>query len=152
MAILTIETPLSDADRAMLKHLLRQDEPSEATEPEPDKPAPAKKTAAKKATATAKTEPEPEIRDEVGAEVEPANVPDEPVEEEIDAAEFQKLIKETVKTASGVMKTEGGSDKVKASLDKIGVERVGRLQNPEQVERFLRLIELPLAEIPKSSL
>lgn len=121
MATLTIELPLNQADRDFLISYLRLD----AVESGADKPAPAKKAAAKKAAAT-KPDPEPET------------APEESSED--DAEEFRALVKETVKKASEVMKTDGGSDKVKAALDKVGAERVGRLQTPEQVAQFLDLI------------
>lgn len=143
MVTLTVEFPFDEDTRETLQHLLRYKESAGSVAPEePPKAAPAAKKAtgaAKKAAAAKADQPavEPEPDDETARDIAGAPTADE----EVDAAEFAKVVKDTVRQASEVLKVEGGDEKIRAALAEVGVERVGRLQNPEQVEQFLALIK-----------
>lgn len=121
---LTLDLPLSDADRSMLTALASVglgDLP----------PAPVTKAKATKPKPKAKPKPEPAPEPESPAD--PAEAPAEP------EAKTGPSVDDAVARAAALL-SEGKADEVKAALATLDISRVSQLK-PSQVEAFLKELE-----------
>ncbi len=118
-----INTPLSPEDRDILAFLIGAlDTPAPAKKAE--QPVVAKKAAAAKPAA--KPEPEDEPEDE--AEV------------EADEDEAEVTMEDATKAATKLV-SSGDAAKVKAALTKVGAKRVSEIDGPDNLAKFVALLE-----------